>query len=293
MASHKTNGAEKGLDTDGPSYASLTAGLLARKGEAMPAAAAFTTESVAQHIPAQKLAQESAQLGKANTTSIMDDDCGLTASSIDPPGTVYEEGEIASELLEDAKPAVEGGDSGSMEERSAFIEKAFSDQSEEPLLAGTLDEPLGAEDKEESALAKATKEMEHRDAPVSPESGFASRLVAATVDRAADLLAREGAEKEAPQADEAKKKVDDGKKKTDCATSKAIAADKIKSAFNAASSGGTALHLDPRRFIRLQIAAMKLEVDRKELLSAALDAYLDALDEEVFADCSCMRKGLI
>ncbi|MEM1138286.1 MAG: hypothetical protein AAGH45_00270 [Pseudomonadota bacterium] len=36
-----------------PKFASLTAGLLARKGEAVPAAAGFTAEAMAQHIPSR------------------------------------------------------------------------------------------------------------------------------------------------------------------------------------------------------------------------------------------------
>jgi hypothetical protein len=53
------------------------------------------------------------------------------------------------------------------------------------------------------------------------------------------------------------------------------------------------LQLDPRRFIRLQVAAMKLEVSKQELMAAALDSFLDTLLEDVFSDCACMQKGLI
>lgn len=287
-------------DDEGPSYASLTAGLLARKGEALPAAAAFTTESVAQQIPAQKLAQESARLGGANAKVGLEDDCGLTASSIEPPGTIYEESEMASELIEDDNEPTSGSpksgapepgspESGSMEERSAFIKQALADQgrihddtSEQPLLsAGILG---GSLDDDDTDVESTGRSLAERDAVVSPDHGFASRLVAASVDRAKDLLGRDDATSGSGS---------DKAAKSSCATTKAIAADRIKSAYTASAVGGTALHLDPRRFIRLQIAAMKLEVDRKELLSAALDAYLDALDEEVFAECSCMRKGLI
>ena len=60
-----------------------------------------------------------------------------------------------------------------------------------------------------------------------------------------------------------------------------------------ATANKSAMRLDPRRFIRLSLASRKLDLSNQELMMAALDAYLDTLDQEVFAECACMKKGLI
>lgn len=244
---------DNSMKQDRPRYASLTAGLLARKGEAVPVAAAFSPGAMAQHLPAKRLAQES----RAHAEPSND-------LSPDVP-----------DMDEDAVSVT-----GSLIDRTAYIEEAMSMESErqEPQLETSFDllgdespdgvdeQTLGLDVLVDRAIESAKQKCQTSDADEIEETGLA-------VGRDADLAIAET--------------------KSSCSTKRSDFAASIRNSPMTDIAAGSALQLDPRRYIRLQVAAMKLDVSRQELMAAALDSFLDTLLEDVFAECSCMQKGLI
>lgn len=331
------------MNSDSPKYASLTAGLLARKGEAVPAAAAFTAEAIAQHIPARRLAQEAERvlLDRHSIVDESSDEMSIARQESNDENrgaqVAAEHRDLINQTIDEsvktkkAMPLVEGIrkllDQTSAGQKSGKP-LSLSDTPPEELLSGgkrALDLPdvqsllSGDTDRREredsSALSdlngseenwfeeivtRAISEAEGKQSEVSsPESGAGEPSLSASIgpnaapgqaslasssftqDMAEDRTPAEAATSGSPEASAA-----------GCSKKAASARQSIKSG-KAPAPGRSAMRLDPRRFVRLSLAAQKLQLTAQEVMIASLDTYLDALDEEVFSDCSCMKKGLI
>ncbi|TNE42588.1 MAG: hypothetical protein EP347_00835 [Alphaproteobacteria bacterium] len=244
----QSNAAKK----DRPRYASLTAGLLARKGEAVPVAASFSPEAMAQHLPAKRLAQEfeSESMTGWNPFRAFD----RNAADEDA-----EEQEITS---------------GPLDERASKIEEAFANQ---VYLDASQDGP----------------ELDLFGDEIAEEGESENLGLDALVDRAIESAQRNRFVDPAPHTRSGEVNPAGEQPKSGCATAKADLVTAIRNATLAEQGKGVGVALDPRRYIRLQVAAMKLDVTKQELMSAALDSFLDTLLEDVFSECSCMQKGLI
>jgi hypothetical protein len=218
-----------------PKYASLTASLLARKGEAVPVASSVSPNAMSHHLPARRLAQES----QANESF-----------SERPDREVESMRDVDLNL-------------GPLHARAALIEDALSN---------------------DKAAAGTKRGSDHKP---SGQSKKASLGLSGLVDRA---IASAEVQKENPVPRL------DGSQSTDDTSCSHVRKEFVASIRDTAVVEGVAmssLQLDPRRFIRLQVAAMKLEVSKQELMAAALDSFLDTLLEDVFSECTCMQKGLI
>lgn len=237
---------------DRPRYASLTAGLLARKGEAVPVAASFSPEAMAQHLPAKRLAQE---FENENMTGWN-------------PFRSFERNQ-AEEVSKEPDLT-----SGPLDQRTSKIEEALADETggfkvqapELDLFGDESADEVEGSDLGLDALVDRAIESAQRN-----RFGIASESASGEDDGPADAQ----------------------QTKPTCATAKADLVASIRNANLAEQGNGTGVALDPRRYIRLQVAAMKLDVTKQELMSAALDSFLDTLLEDVFSECSCMQKGLI
>lgn len=312
---------------NGPGYASLTAGLLARKGEAVPAAAAFTAEAIAQHIPARRLAQEAERILTQTSDELPD-----LESAKDPAAEIQD--------VSDGQAFEPGSEFAEQHER---IEDLFAEPEEAAFIPTSPRENLNAA---HSALEHVAREpldlpaREPLDLPERhPEFAFAEESPSHASLSVNPLSLEEQQEKEAnpiPGLDESDENwfedivskaiseadhtrnesvqeasverfpvearppvVDDAdipsrpkKPAQSCGTKVAKVRQSIQ-AGNPRAAAKSAMRLDPRRFIRLSLASRKLGLSNQELMMAALDAYLDTLDEEVFSECSCMKKGLI
>lgn len=333
---------EDDMNANSPKYASLTAGLLARKGEAVPAAAAFTAEAIAQHIPARRLAQEAERV-LINRHPIIDETRSEDATAWQESDHEGRGAHVVAEhrdLIEQAFDKSTGKEEGvplvdsirqlldrSPVDSSFDSEEAQTETLPEEMLSGDkrdldlsdvqsllsgelsrqeLEDGSAASDLNDSdenwfedIVSKAISEAEGQQAPgsdpeadltammpASPdtESGEASLASSMFTQKMADD--RTLAETEASLAPEASGPTGG------CAKKAVRVRQAIKSGKTVAA-GRSAMRLDPRRFIRLSLAAKKLQLTSQEVMVASLDTYLDALDEEVFSDCSCMKKGLI
>ncbi|TNE58290.1 MAG: hypothetical protein EP340_05905 [Alphaproteobacteria bacterium] len=236
-----------------PRYASLTAGLLARKGQAVPVAASFSPEAMAQHLPAKRLAQE---FESESTMSGWNPFNALGGRSLDQSAS---EDELSA---------------GPLDERASKIEEALS---------------------EEWGRSEAQKgpELDLFGDEVPEEQGDQGLGLDALVDRAIESAQRNRPGAPLDFEDDEFEYVDTAAPKSNCAAAKADLVASIRNASLAEQGNGAGVPLDPRRYIRLQVAAMKLDVTKQELMSAALDAFLDTLLEDTFSECSCMQKGLI
>jgi hypothetical protein len=354
---------EDDTNANGPRYASLTAGLLARKGEAVPAAAAFTAEAIAQHIPARRLAQEAEHVlterhkivesvfaeetasleGESSPAALIDDEfIGELDQSEDRVSD--QQRHLEKAILEDvadlqgketlpsdrATPdaqtlfdmgAVEGS-----QDLGLGIRPAFSVDPHDGPLSSTLPKspaPVNLEDSDENwfedIVSQAISEAGDQRKGERGQAHLQAARDTQSVDQALATLINEGprsdisselpaTRSEVPMA--AISQVEPVQMPE--ATTKIVKDATIAGRDNSASCGGraekvrqtirsgkqaaankSAMRLDPRRFIRLSLAAQKLQLTNQDIMMASLDTYLDALDEEVFAECSCMKKGLI
>jgi hypothetical protein len=330
-------------------YASLTAGLLARKGEAVPAAAAFTAEAIAQHIPARRLAQEAESVlldrrpvvepTVEETSVTWSETAGQTRAS----QVVSEHRNMIEQAFADAADAEEVGET-SMTSVEELLEKgtedslAASDEVTSAMALGARRDlnlpdarPSGPgegledgsalsdlNDSEENwfdtIVSQAISEAEGQrpESPVSPaelpsssarlaqEPGPADTGPAISTfirslqkDRSPEISPAEAPQSPASAAPQASADTQmSAAPQRGCGDKAAKVREAIKTGKTNAASR-SAMRLDPRRFIRLSLAAQKLQLSSQELMVAALDTYMDALDDEVFSDCSCMKKGLI
>lgn len=338
-------------------YASLTAGLLARKGEAVPAAAAFTAEAIAQHIPARRLAQEAERvlhdrrpkidhviedtsvawreaelenrgaqtvtghrdmIERAFDESVRRDEgmpsiqqpqsqAGSIEEFLDPgtspesavsemdPGSRRElnlpyVGSLENTPLEDTSRAVPASAmSDHLTDGSALSDLNDSDVNWfETIVSNAISEAEGQ--RSETAIARQEVEPDlttndHRDEPVE------GSLVSPTF--ADGMIADRGSsEPDASVPPEASVPNLAAAPSGGCGDK----ADRVREAIRSGKTGvaaRSAMRLDPRRFIRLSLAAQKLQLSSQEVMVAALDTYMDTLEEEVFKDCACMKNGLI
>lgn len=324
-------------------YASLTAGLLARKGEAVPAAAAFTAEAIAQHIPARRLAQEAQSVlldrrpveepvvedtsvpwsetaGQTRASQVVSEhrdmieqafidaadaeEVGETSfNSVEdllekgPENSLAASDEVTSEMalgarrdlnLSDARPSApnEGHEDGS----------AVSDlnDSDENWFDTIVSQAISEAEGQRPESPASPVELSSNGAPDAQERGpddtgsaASSFMRSLRKDRSPEISSAEAPQSPAAPAPQASAAPESGCGDKAAKVREAIKAGKTKVA------GRSAMRLDPRRFIRLSLAAQKLQLSSQELMVAALDNYMDALDEEVFSDCSCMKKGLI
>lgn len=334
---HTMMNQEDDVNANSSKYASLTAGLLARKGEAVPAAAAFTAEAIAQHIPARRLAQEAERvlidrhpvvdnvaepgaaaereigpesrgsqvvaehrdmIEQAFNESAADEDFHLaTGNALDLP-----EQELQTEL------DLPGQSLG--EKRELDLPVTGSSFSGDPARAEQRDDSAspdlshGDENWFDDIVSSAISEAEEQ----RPEGKESERESSGSGGKSlSNILATLGAGLGVAKSDSETPKADVSDKQSGNASPPAVTSDaqgvgcgekasKVRQAIKSGKPGiatRSAMRLDPRRYIRLSLAAQKLELTSQELMVAALDTYLDALDEEVFSDCACMKKGLI
>ncbi len=317
-----SNQPEKHMDQ--PKYASLTAGLMARKGEAVPAAAAFTAEAIAQHIPARHLADE---VARHNRRSFLHVHHGTDVSA--PEETEDLEDEIgASELVDDVDD----------NEPNQFILSAISgsstlhDEEKQTELtdhnATSLDDRKNViEDAWQRSRSNLTPDEETKSDPSSIKSrggeNFSEDTIEEHVSRFNSIIdeaieqvqsnsktdgnvlsdepdeqtncAESSSEAPTPQqvVEQEQTNVDPIGKSKDCGVANAVRERRDHIRAEIASQPRASMRLDPRRYVRLSVAAAKLQLENQEVMLAALDSYLDSLDETLFSDCACMKKGLI
>lgn len=321
---------EDEVDANSSKYASLTAGLLARKGEAVPAAAAFTAEAIAQHIPARRLAQEAERVLTDRQPSRVDGVIDQEIATDRGHGLAQPGAQVVADhrdMIEQAfqESAAHENDSRSVGDAEDPLSHGFSQLESH----GGLDlEGLSLGKRRELDLPSAgssfSEDLARAEQEDSDENWF-DDIVSNAINEAegqrpegqrsdADTTSSRSNEADAPGADvEADHpapetlKAETSENPSGTAALPAAApetqgtgcSDKASKVRQAIKSGKTALsarsamRLDPRRYIRLSLAAQKLELTSQEVMVAALDTYLDALDEEVFSDCACMKKGLI
>ncbi len=252
--------------TETPSkFASLTSGLLARKGDAVPAAAAFTAEAIAQHIPARRLAQEAKR--HVGAFSALQHEMrplktAMQAQQLAEYSGASEVDYGSSDLdVEDSNPVPNSVDQNAQEEAVTDLEE------------GTTT-PIDFD----QIVTEALADVEDRKANMGLRAMKERLLKGARPGDLGSVL-----EEEIPSGKGASEP---------CAVKKySSEMQRQKQAQNYEPVSG--LGLDPRKFIRLQIAAMKLNMMPQDIMSAALDTYLDQLDQEVFSECNCLKKGLL
>lgn len=346
-------------------YASLTAGLLARKGEAVPAAAAFTAEAIAQHIPARRLAQEAERVlhdRRPNIDHVIEDtsvawreaehenrgaqvvtkhrdmierafdesvhrDEGVPSLQQPQSQDVQEQVESIEELLdpstsseaaanemdlgsrrelnlpyvgspEDAPEAVPASAvSDHLEDGSALSDLNDSDESWfETIVSNAISEAEGqrAETGTSAAMSDPVAEPGLFD-NVAVDEDTEGSLVSQTFtqDMAQDLAQDIAGQEPRASIPSAAPMPVEAKAPTGGCGDKAA---RVRAAIKTGKTNvaaRSAMRLDPRRFIRLSLAAQKLQLSSQEVMIAALDSFMDTLDDEVFSECACMKKGLI
>lgn len=313
---HNMVNPEDDVNANSSKYASLTAGLLARKGEAVPAAAAFTAEAIAQHIPARRLAQEAER---------------VLADRHPVPDSVIEESPGAQvvadhrDMIEqafnqramDAEMAVSPDNTGEGRDQGAHKPEPLAGLDSRDMSLGSrreLELPgLGASVSAGPDIAKQEGNAVASNWDDDEGNWFENIVSNAISEAGSQVVERNGSEHNGKGASSAASEItgsatsDAQSPGTDSPSSTPVSpkassggcGDKAAKVRDAIKSGKTALaarsamRLDPRRFIRLSLAAQKLDLNSQEVMVAALDTYLDALDEEVFSDCACMKKGLI
>lgn len=318
-----------------PRYASLTAGLLARKGEAVPAAAAFTAEAIAQHIPARRLAQEAERILTQPQAPMPELESQRYIEDRElPSGFAAEHERIEDAFLDD----LDDLDDDDFEDERRDVYAALTEAGRRPLDLPQASEippapsvppvpqapsvaidaaPLGRSiNRNEEGPLSEEEEDEQNVAPIpgldeSKDNWFEDIVTRAIQDVDSPQISGRAAPEEAelynrdPRDHAVTRLFAEPSRQTATAAQIAQSSragncdDRVAEVRNAIRSGNprvarqSAMRLDPRRFIRLSLASKKLDLSNQELMMAALDAYLDTLDEEVFSDCSCMKKGLI
>lgn len=341
-------------------YASLTAGLLARKGEAVPAAAAFTAEAIAQHIPARRLAQEAERVLHDRHPDIdhVIEDTSVAWREVDHESR-------GAQVVSEHRDMIERAFDESVRENegmpSLHRPQSQADSTKEGLDQAASTEPANSEmdlgekrelnlpfvglpeDKPEATLeaTPASAVSDHledgsavSDLNDSDENWFET-IVSNAISEAEgqradtdnsgpstepgtepglfdDVAMDENAEGSLVSPTFAQGMSEDrAQQEADAVLPSAApmpaagkapvggCGDKAAKVRAAIKSGKTsvaarsAMRLDPRRFIRLSLAAQKLHLSSQEVMIAALDNYMDELDDEVFSECACMNKGLI
>ena len=327
---HTMMNQEDEVDANSSKYASLTAGLLARKGEAVPAAAAFTAEAIAQHIPARRLAQEAERVLTDRQHPVIDGVIDQESAEARGHGLAHRGGQVVADhrdMIEQAfhESAAREDDSSAVGDAEDPLSHGFSQLESQ----GGLDlEGLSLGKRRELDLPSTGSSFFEDLARAEREDGdenWFDDIVSNAINEAegqrperqssdsdttlsrSDKADTPGADTEAEQPDlEALKAEMSENQPEDTALADAAretpgagCSDKASKVRQAIKLGKTsvgarsAMRLDPRRYIRLSLAAQKLELTSQEVMVASLDTYLDALDEEVFSDCACMKKGLI
>lgn len=304
---------DENTEAESPQYASLTAGLLARKGEALPAAAAFTAEAIAQHIPVRRLALEverenqnsifqQSQVAKTEDVS-PDSDLPDLAPQNDATPSVKDEiddfivSALGTEALQDqVQVERDPGIAGSMGERASYIERELSGKDEETKeeVASEMDrvaEDLLLVDSDLNRFNTIVDEAIEQARPAEKRVLFGEN-VSKKVWRPSEQQGEVAKKDDTKPVDQSANQTEQEGKKG-CSVDERVAAEReaIKSALT--KSANASMRLDPRRYIRLNVAATKLDLSNQQVLSAALDAYLDSLDTTLFGDCACMKKGII
>lgn len=327
---HTMMNQEDEVDANSSKYASLTAGLLARKGEAVPAAAAFTAEAIAQHIPARRLAQEAERVLTDRQHPKIDGVIDQESAAARGDGLARPGAQVVADhrdMIEQAfhESAGREDDSSAVGDAEDPLSHGFSQLESQggldleglslgkrreldlPSTGSSFFEDLARAEREDgdenwfddivsNAINEAEDQRPERQRSDSGTTSFRSKM--------ADTLGA-GAEAEQPDLEALKAEMSENQSGNtalpDAApeTQGTGCSDKASKVRQAIKLGKTsvgarsAMRLDPRRYIRLSLAAQKLELTSQEVMVAALDTYLDALDEEVFSDCACMKKGLI
>lgn len=361
-------------------YASLTAGLLARKGEAVPAAAAFTAEAIAQHIPARRLAQEAERVLHDRRPEIdhVIEDTSVAWREADHESrgaqVVSEHRDMIERAFDESvrqdegmpslqRPLNEGGSIEEVLDQSTSSEPANGEMDlgerrelnlpyvgppenapvaalETPLettpasvISDHLEDGSAVSDLNDSddnwfetIVSNAISEAEGQRTDTRASGALAEPVAEPVAEPGLfdDVAVGEDAEgslvsptfAQGMAADRAEDRAEDqAEDSTGQETSNALPSaapmpekarapvggcgDKAAKVRAAIKTGKTnvaarsAMRLDPRRFIRLSLAAQKLELSSQEVMIAALDNYMDTLEDEVFSDCACMKKGLI
>lgn len=306
---------DENLEAESPQYASLTAGLLARKGEALPAAAAFTAEAIAQHIPARRLALEverenqnsifqQSQAAKSKEPEMAQETSASEMTSENSEATnIKEEIDdfIVSALGTQVTPEPDEGErdpnvGGSMDERASFIERALTGNDgdagvETPSKDAEVSKDLRFDESDLNRFNTIVDEAIAQARPAEKRFLFGKSLgkkVWSPSKQPKPIVTDPEAKPSEQSSIESEQKSKKG-----CSVDERVATEReaIKTALS--KSANASMRLDPRRYIRLNVAAAKLELSNQQVLSAALDAYLDSLDTTLFNDCACMKKGII
>ncbi|MEM9122191.1 MAG: hypothetical protein AAGB03_02615 [Pseudomonadota bacterium] len=311
-----------------PKFASLTAGLLARKGEAVPAAAGFTAEAMAQHIPSRPV--------EAAPAPVTD---RVTASDRPAPAAPVAPAELAApaeSLTPKAPHAARGAESPAS--KAALKLPADQPRSAPPPVRPHLTvhrrRPPAFSDTASPSAAPPTppsvpkahaQTRQSTERQPSPEQGQGGRPPAKTpapqiqeVDRTAQALQAQLATAFiAPQRppQQAPKPAEKSAEKTASTTAdvRPSAPPQLQTLKPVKPAGGDVtpfpaparpveaapakapnrrhamtLRIDPERYVRLKIAAAKLRKTSQSILTEALDQFLDDLDPAVCDSCDCL-----
>lgn len=312
---HTMMNQEDEVDANSSKYASLTAGLLARKGEAVPAAAAFTAEAIAQHIPARRLAQEAERVLTDRQHPMIDGVIDQESAAARGSGLARRAGQVVADhrdMIEQAfhESAAREDDSSAVGDTEDPLSHGFSQLESQggldleglslgkrreldlPSTGSSFFEDLARAEREDgdenwfddivsNAINEAEGQRPERQSSDSDTESEQPDLEAHNAEMSENQSENTSLPDAAPET-----------QGTGCSDK----ASKVRQAIKlgkTAVGARSAMRLDPRRYIRLSLAAQKLELTSQEVMVASLDTYLDALDDEVFSDCACMKKGLI
>lgn len=256
-----------------PRFASLTAGLLARKGEAVPAAAGFTAEAMAQHLPALEARQSAAE------DRFVDPDEAEQARKARAEEPVY---------IRDGRPP----EPRHPEPRPA--EPSPAEPPKHPL------EPRGSE--RVSALVE--DDIDAR--AIARLGGGPPRSISARAPK--PVVQPAPVEPEIPAALPAQVRADPEPAPHAPAASSSEEACPIRALFVAeacadkgvdlaevvakAKRAAITLRLDPQRYVRLKVASAQLRRTSQDILTEALDRYMRTMDPAVVAPCACLKDEI-
>ncbi len=271
--------------------AALTAGLLARKGEALPAAAAFTAEAIAQHFPERHIHDPAMpeQFERGARDYYLSEE---EIMELVHPQTEYEEIELDESkisLLPKPDKPLFGKRTVSIEERARDIEDRFNRPAEEETSATAYEVSREAPDLD--AIAERVNRRINR---------FEEIVDQAIADRHGSDVSKDfSGEQTQPEttgegSDESVKQAqNESVESVDCGVSEEVRRELLRGTSPRSSTPQPRFHLDPNRYLKLKLAAEKLRASPQQIMLVALDRYFDVLDEELFRDCKCLKKGLI
>lgn len=294
-----STGSDKAQPRAKAKFAPLTAGLLARKGEAVPAAAGFTAEAMAQHIPLRT----GEAPGKEERRSALTDAVLVRRAAAKTAG----EGGQAPGETADAQKTAEAGEAkreegGPKKATPEAAPLAYPD----PSLGLT---PEGDTAHRSSRPLKEIAKGTLKRTPARPAAQEAEGVQSQPRDARLTPADRPVRKPVAPS----KGSVSAGAQPTAAATPASASPASTANPGSPAGPGSprteetaplrgasrsnqgsrraaVTLRLEPQRYLRLKIAAAQLRQTSQSILTEALDRYMESLETDLPAQCPCLEK---